>query len=414
MSDAAIVLAPKTQLVSVEDFMPVFTVEQAVQRKQMINQFIEGVMRENEDFGIIPGGQQKPVLLKPGAEKLCSIFGLAPRYVGDHIVEDWSGAEHDGEPFLFYRVRCQLWRGDRIMGEASGSCNSWEQKYRWRESRRLCPKCSAEAIIAGKPEYGGGWLCWQKRGGCGAKFAEADQSIIGQHVGRVPNPDVADQANTILKMAQKRALVAAVLVVTNCSDAFTQDLEETPPIDTGGHPVGTQAAANHVRDKKIAESRLTKTGRPDPRGEAETRAGSPEGHSQPSPTQSDHPTLQAMLDAVAKPGNVKLTFDLIKQQLLEAMPANGEAEYTALLKHHGIQAGAKLDQLRACLTDIWNLISFAREQAAKTAIEAHLTHLIGPGWVKPEPFQATDDDLPFDDSVSEYEGQQLRREELSK
>lgn len=381
MSETAIVLAPKTQLVSVDDFMPVFTVEQAVQRKQMINQFIEGVMRENEDYGVIPGGQQKPVLLKPGAEKLCSIFGFAPRYVEDYIAEDWTGEAHAGEPFLFYRVRCQLWRGDRIMGEASGSCNSWEQKYRWRDQHRKCPDCGAEAIIKGKAEYGGGWLCFKKKGGCGAKFPDDDQAIVSQTIGRVPNPDVADQANTILKMAQKRALVAAVLVVTNCSDAFTQDIEEQAPIDTGGHPVGTQAAADHVRDKKIAESRSVR--RPDPRGEAEARAGSPEGSS-PSPSQPAHPTLQAMLEAVAKPGNVKLTFDLIKQQLLEALPANGEAEYKAMLKHHSIQPGAKLDQLRACLTDIWNLVMFAREQAAKAT-----------------PFQATDDDVPFEDEPAE-------------
>jgi hypothetical protein len=35
-----------------------------------------------------------------------------------------------------------------------------------------CPVCGVVgAIIKGKPEYGGGWLCFQKKGGCGAKFA---------------------------------------------------------------------------------------------------------------------------------------------------------------------------------------------------------------------------------------------------
>lgn len=34
-----------------------------------------------------------------------------------------------------------------------------------------CPVCGVVgAIIKGKPEYGGGWLCFQKKGGCGAKF----------------------------------------------------------------------------------------------------------------------------------------------------------------------------------------------------------------------------------------------------
>jgi hypothetical protein len=34
-----------------------------------------------------------------------------------------------------------------------------------------CPSCGVVgAIIKGKPEYGGGWLCFGKKGGCGAKF----------------------------------------------------------------------------------------------------------------------------------------------------------------------------------------------------------------------------------------------------
>jgi len=47
-------------------------------------------------------------------------------------------------------------------------------------------------------------------------------------------------------MAQKRALVAAVLVVTNCSDAFTQDVEDfddspPPPPQRAAPPVQQQA-----------------------------------------------------------------------------------------------------------------------------------------------------------------------------
>lgn len=35
-----------------------------------------------------------------------------------------------------------------------------------------CPECGkAGTIIKGSAEYGGGWLCWKKKGGCGAKFS---------------------------------------------------------------------------------------------------------------------------------------------------------------------------------------------------------------------------------------------------
>jgi len=61
---------------------------------------------------------------------------------------------------------------------------------------------------------------------------------MGDTLYRIPNPDVADAVNTVQKMAQKRALVAAVLIVTNCSDAFTQDLEDAEPA-----PVPTPSVA---------------------------------------------------------------------------------------------------------------------------------------------------------------------------
>ena len=69
-------------------------------------------------------------------------------------------------------------------------------------------------------------MCFGKKGGCGAKFAEDDAAIVNQPVGKVPNPDVADLVNTIDKMAQKRALIAATLIAVNASEFFTQDVED--------------------------------------------------------------------------------------------------------------------------------------------------------------------------------------------
>ena len=36
---------------------------------------------------------------------------------------------------------------------------------------KTCPQCnSAASVIPGKPEYGGGWVCWKGKGGCGATW----------------------------------------------------------------------------------------------------------------------------------------------------------------------------------------------------------------------------------------------------
>jgi hypothetical protein len=204
---------------------PVADVNTALRRYQAVKEFIGQVLKEGTDYGKIPGSD-KPALLKPGAEKMTSFFGLRPTFPLQDVIEDWTGKDHDGEPFFYYRYKCQLWRDGELIAEGEGSCNSWEKKYRYRQAERICPKCGKPTIIKGKEEYGGGWLCFAKKGGCGAKFANDAPEIVNQQLGQVKNTDPADIVNTLQKMAQKRALVAPVLIATNTSDYFTQDIDD--------------------------------------------------------------------------------------------------------------------------------------------------------------------------------------------
>lgn len=193
-------------------------------RKDIVAQLMrDDILRPNIDFGIVPGSA-KPTLLKPGAERLCAAFRLDPVFETISVTEDWN------RPLFFYRILCRLQHVDTRSEVATGigSCNSMEAKYRWREQKRLCPVCGKDTIIKGKAEYGGGWLCFTKKGGCGAKFDEKDNAIIGQAVGQVENDDIYSIVNTIDKMAQKRALIAATLIGANASEFFTQDLEDMP------------------------------------------------------------------------------------------------------------------------------------------------------------------------------------------
>lgn len=214
-------------LVAVERarFMPAMSIESAVERYNAVTEFVSRVLRRDVDYGVIPG-TEKRTLLKPGAEKLTTFFGLSTRFELLERIEDWTGERHGGEPFFYYLYRCRLMRGDVLIAEGDASCNSREAKYRWREAQRACPACGQAAIIKGKEDFGGGWLCWKKKGGCGAKFPDGDHAIESQQTGRVFNPDIADQVNTIQKMAQKRSLVGAVLLAVNASEFFTQDLED--------------------------------------------------------------------------------------------------------------------------------------------------------------------------------------------
>lgn len=206
--------------------MPIMDRSAAKVRYQAMVDFVGDIMREGVDFGKVPGTGDKPTLLKPGAEKLTTFFGLSKRFTLVEKIEDWTGKDHGGEAFFYYLYRCLLYRGDLLIAECDGSANSWESKYRYRKAERVCPVCGNAAIIKGKAEYGGGWLCFAKRGGCGAKFKDGDQTIEAQETGRIVNPDPADVVNTLQKMSQKRALVGATLLAVNGSDYFTQDVED--------------------------------------------------------------------------------------------------------------------------------------------------------------------------------------------
>lgn len=219
-----------------EVLSPVMSLELAKKRLVEFQSFVREYLREGEDFGTIPG-TPKPTLYKPGADKLCELYGLSDDYEIVDKVEDFSMI-----PALFdYTIRCRLTRirTQLAVSTGLGSCNSYEGRYRWREGKRSCPECHAESIIKGKEEYGGGWLCYAKKGGCGAKFSDDDQKIVGQFVGRIENDDIATLKNTILKMAKKRAKVDATLAATRSSGIFTQDIED---ISDSSEPPAKKAA----------------------------------------------------------------------------------------------------------------------------------------------------------------------------
>lgn len=194
---------------------------------QTIQHMLQEVMKKNVHYGVIPGCGDKPTLLKAGAEKISLTFRLAPSYT---VVERNLEREHRE-----YRVSCVLTHipSQQVFGEGLGICTTMEGKYRFRNASKKCPACGGEFIIKGKAEYGGGWLCFAKKGGCGAKYLDGDSTIEDQPAGTIENDNPADVYNTVLKMAKKRAHVDAVLTATAASDCFTQDIEDMPETITG-------------------------------------------------------------------------------------------------------------------------------------------------------------------------------------
>ena len=185
-----------------------------------VQDLMHDLMQENVHYGRSFPGDEKKNLLKPGADKLCFMFRLRPDFTQE--IKDLPNGHME------ILTRCQIYHiesGNKI-AEGVGFASTMETKYRWRNAARKCPTCGKETIIKGKEEYGGGWICYGKKGGCGMKFADDDQSITGQAFGKVENSDIADTYNTVIKMSKKRAYVDATITACAASDIFSQDAED--------------------------------------------------------------------------------------------------------------------------------------------------------------------------------------------
>lgn len=126
-------------------------------------------LKRDIDFGVIPK-TKKPSLYKSGAEKIAMGYGLLQHYTIESKIEEVNPKS----PMFYYLVKCSLVKvgsngQEYVFTTGYGSSNTNE-----------------------------------KRNGFNSAW---------------------DAANGTLKMAQKRALVAAAISISGMSDAFTQDME---------------------------------------------------------------------------------------------------------------------------------------------------------------------------------------------
>ena len=176
-----------------------FSAMEIRQRVNLVQEVMRSIMKSETHYGVIPG-TKKPSLYKPGAEVLCVTFRIADKYEIEDLTVDGMAR---------YRVRCigvhQV--TGVVLGEGMGECSSHEEKYKWRAAI-----CAEEFEVTPENLRRLKFSKWQNK-------VEKKQQI---------RTESADQANTILKMACKRAKIAMTLNVTGASDIFTQDIEDLP------------------------------------------------------------------------------------------------------------------------------------------------------------------------------------------
>lgn len=173
-------------------------VSDLIQHVAVVQEVMRTVMKEGVHYGKIPG-TPKPTLYKAGAEQLCMVFRIADTYE----VEDLSTADT-----VRYRVNCIGTHQTTgiVLGSGMGEASSGEEKYKWRKA-----VCKEE---------------WEETPANLRRKKYGKQSGGGFYTQEQVRTEPADMANTILKMANKRAKMAMTLNVTAASDIFSQDLED--------------------------------------------------------------------------------------------------------------------------------------------------------------------------------------------
>lgn len=176
----------------ISSIVPSFAINinEARERLIMLQNFVKELMIPNIDYGLIPKCD-KPCLFKPGAEKLCDIFGFSKQVEILNRIEDWE------KGLFHYEVKVLLTnkRTGIIEAEGIGSCNNRERKFKNQDSF----------------------------------------SII----------------NTILKMSKKRAFIDAVLSATRSSGIFTQDIEDTDDVNNTT-PININTINSHVSKSNVS------------------------------------------------------------------------------------------------------------------------------------------------------------------
>ena len=211
---------------------PIANPAELIEAHKAASDLIKEALEEGVDYGEIPGTNkpktlrpgQRPepkrnVLLKPGAERLCAAYGLKPIY---EVIE--SEVDHNRPvPFETTKWVEQEKPDDatveqmkaagtgKFFKDDSGSRPKWIWKVASREQAtfygiyRFVVRCRL--------------LNWE-----GAE--------VGQKIGIASSMETKwarntrDSENTIMQIAQKRALVGAVLVTLGLSGRFTQDVED--------------------------------------------------------------------------------------------------------------------------------------------------------------------------------------------
>lgn len=147
----------------------------------------------------------KPALTKDGAYRICSLFKVIPGPVDVEIIRE------EGGHFTVVSKAVLFNQDGQEIASSRGSASTRESKYayRWVYDNQVPSDVDVKTLKSrsGNKKSGSGtWTQYQ-----------------------LPNPDLADLENTIIKMSEKRATVGAVNKLPLVSELFAADPDDHTP-----------------------------------------------------------------------------------------------------------------------------------------------------------------------------------------
>lgn len=222
---------------------PVANPEAVLEVLEQTRKMLAKTLTDGVDYGVIPGTDKdkkkppKKVLFKPGAEKVAFSFGCRPEFTVD-------ASEIDHERVLRFKtpwVEAQKPRNRdleaQMKEEGRGRNRQVNGEWQWQE------KGDGYEETTGLYRYV-----------IRCRLVRYDGVVVGEGIGSCSTLESkyrsrpTDVENTVLKMAEKRAFIAAVLTAFGLSEAFTQDLVDEADHRADHHEERQQAASAPARD----------------------------------------------------------------------------------------------------------------------------------------------------------------------
>lgn len=200
MSDNTLATTQPTALL-----MPAAQAGDIIRAHEALTEIIAQALVSGRDYGKVTG-IDKPFLFKPGAERLSGAYGLYPSY---EIIE--KEIDHDRDNTIKEKVWNNKFKGDKSFTWGEGKSQGL---YRYVIKCTLRVRGSNVAVAEGI-------------GSC--------STMEDKYISRPRNLE-----NTALKMAEKRAYIAATLHAFALSDRFSQD-EDAVPANRGMTPEEIEA-----------------------------------------------------------------------------------------------------------------------------------------------------------------------------